>query len=317
MLSTSSQSLPMPDPLFLAADWGTTNLRAWVIGRDGSVLAERRFPWGVGRLAKGEAEERLNDTIRPELGAQDLPALLCGMVGSTLGMIEVPYVECPAGLDEVAARLQPVRGQAPEVRIAPGLRCRRLNGDPDVMRGEETKVLGWVAQDAARGRGRHLLLLPGTHNKWVLIEDGLVRRFVTAMSGELFDLVSHHGVLKVEESAPEDPEAFALGVSRGAEPGALAAKLFSARSRVVGGDMRRSAARSYISGLLIGDEISSLPALLGAEAGQEIGLLGDVDLCRYYAAALDQLGTRAQTHDGEQAVIAGLKALYERGGDTA
>lgn len=304
----------MSNPLFLAADWGTTNLRAWVIGQDGAVLAERRFPWGVGRLARGEAEERLNDTIRPELDAQELPAVLCGMIGSTLGMIEVPYVDCPAGIDEVAARLAPVPGQSPEARIAPGLRCRRLNGDPDVMRGEETKVLGWIAQDAARGQGRHVLLMPGTHNKWVLIEDGAVRRFVTCMSGELFELVTHHGVLKAEESSPDDPEAFAVGVSRGAEPGALAAKLFSARSRVVGGDMARRAARSYISGLLIGDEVSTLPALLGVEAGQQIGLLGDDALCRYYASALDQLGVTAASHDGDEAVISGLKALYDRGG---
>jgi 2-dehydro-3-deoxygalactonokinase len=304
----------MTNPLFLAADWGTTNLRAWVIGEDGSVLAERRFPWGVGRLQRGEAEARLADTIRPELNARDLPALLCGMIGSTLGMIEVAYVECPAGLHEVAAHLTPVPGQGPQVRIAPGLRCRRLDGDPDVMRGEETKILGWVALDAARRHGRHLLLMPGTHNKWVLIEDGAVRRFVTAMSGELFELVTHHGVLKSEESSPDEPDAFAAGVDRGAEPGALAAKLFSARSRVVGGDMARSAARSYISGLLIGDEVSTLPALLGAQGGREIGLLGDEALCGYYAAALGQLGMKASRHDGDAAVISGLKALYDAGG---
>jgi 2-dehydro-3-deoxygalactonokinase len=304
----------MPEPRFLAADWGTTNLRAWVIGEDGSVLAERRFPWGVGRLQKGEAEARLNDTIRPELDARELPALLCGMVGSALGMMEVAYVDCPAGLDEVAARLAAVPGRSPEVRIAPGLRCRRLDGDPDVIRGEETKVLGWAAQEDSRRRGQQVLLMPGTHNKWVLVEEGAVRRFVTAMSGELFDLVTHHGVLKAEETSPDDPKAFAEGVGRGAEPGALAAKLFSARSRVVGGDMRRSVARSYISGLLIGDEVSTLPALLGAEAGGEIGLLGDEELCRYYAAALDQLGMRTARYDGDQAVLAGLKALYERGG---
>lgn len=303
----------MPNPLFLAADWGTTNLRAWVIGEEGAVLAERRFPWGVGRLERGEAQARLADTIRPELGAQELPALLCGMIGSTLGMVEVAYVDCPAGLDAVAARLAPVPGEAPEVRIAPGLRCRRLDGDPDVMRGEETKILGWVALDAARSRGRHLLLLPGTHNKWVLVEEGAVRRFVTCMSGELFELVTHNGVLRTEESSPDDASAFADGVGRGAEPGALAAKLFSARSRVVGGDMRRSSARSYISGLLIGDEVATLPALLGAEPGQPIALLGDEELCRYYAVALDQLGVEARTHSGDEAVIAGLRALYDRG----
>lgn len=301
----------MPQPAFLAADWGTSNLRAWLIGDDRSVLAEQRFAGGVTKIAPGSAAALLRDEIRPGLKAEGLPAVLCGMIGSTLGMVEVPYVDCPAGLAEVAARLCRVQGQEPPVFIAPGLRCRRLSGDPDVMRGEETKILGWVSLDPARTRGRRLLCLPGTHNKWVLVEDGRIVRFVTAMSGELFDVLTHHGVLKTGEDAVDDADAFAQGVARGAEAGALAAKLFTARSRVVGGDMAKASARSYLSGLLIGDEVANLPAMLGADRQAEIGLLGDPELCRYYAAALGQAGAPCHVHDGDQAVLAGLKALYE------
>lgn len=301
----------MPQPAFLAADWGTSNLRAWVIGDDGSVLAEQRFAGGVAKIAPGSAAALLRDEIRPGLKAENLPAMLCGMIGSTLGMAEVPYVDCPAGLGDVAAHLHRVEGKSPDAYIAPGLRCRRLSGDPDVMRGEETKILGWVSLDPVRARGRRVLCLPGTHNKWVLVEDGRIVRFVTAMSGELFDVLTHHGVLKAGDDAVDDPDAFAQGIARGAEAGSLAAKLFTARSRVVGGDMARTSARSYLSGLLIGDEVASLPAMLGADREAEIGLLGDPELCRHYASAFGQTGLTCHAHDGDQAVLAGLKALYE------
>jgi len=141
----------MGQPLFLAADWGTSNLRAWLIGDDGSVLHEERLPWGVGKLPPGEPERRLRESVRPMMRAEGLPAVMCGMVGSTLGIAEVPYLACPAGLGDLAGALHRVAGEGPPLFIAPGLRCARATGEPDVMRGEETKILGWAALDEARG----------------------------------------------------------------------------------------------------------------------------------------------------------------------
>ncbi|MGZ8406776.1 MAG: 2-dehydro-3-deoxygalactonokinase [Caulobacteraceae bacterium] len=297
----------MTAPAFLAADWGTTNLRAWVVGEDGAVLAEERFPWGVGKLPRGEAGRRLEESIRPTLNAQELPAVLCGMIGSTLGMIEVPYIECPASMDDLAAAMGRA-GETPSTLIAPGVRCRRADGDPDVMRGEETKILGWVSLDAERARGRRLLCLPGTHPKWAVIEDGRLTRFLTAMTGEVFAVLSCHSVLKTEEG-PEDADAFLAGVERGRAEGALAAKLFSARSRVVGGDMAPGAVRDYLSGLLVGEETARLPVMLGCQ-GSPIDLVGDPELCRFYSVALREGGADVAVHDGDEAVLAGLRALY-------
>ncbi len=76
------------------------------------------------------------------------------------------------------------------MRIIPGLRCAGLTGAPDVMRGEETQVLGWLAQHPDRQQGRHLVCHPGTHAKWVVVEDGRIVRFVTAMTGEMFAVLS-------------------------------------------------------------------------------------------------------------------------------
>ena len=306
----------MNDAAFLAADWGTTNLRAWVLAADGSVLSEERFAWGVGKLPLGEAARRLEESIRPTLHAEHLPAVLCGMIGSTLGMVETPYLDCPVGMGDLASATVLVEHDGPPTRIAPGVRCRRPDGDPDVMRGEETKVLGWVSQDVSRAAGRRLICMPGTHPKWVLVEDGRIVRFLTAMTGELFAVLSRHSVLK-SETAVEDWSAFLDGARRGHAPGALASKLFSVRSRVVGGSMAQSAVRDYMSGVLIGDETALLPGMLGCGETVSVDLLGEAELCRFYAAALSERGVKSETHNGDEAVIAGLAALYRKSFDDA
>lgn len=302
----------MPQPVFLAADWGTSNLRAWLIGDDDSVLHEERLPWGVGKLPPGAPERRLRDSVRPMMQAENLPAVMCGMVGSNLGIAEVPYLECPAGLDDLAASLHRVDGEGPDLLIAAGLRCTRATGEPDVMRGEETKILGWAALDAARRRGRRLVCSPGTHTKWVLMQDGRIERFITCMSGELFDILSKNGVLKTEEG-PEDPAAFEDGVRAGWRASALAATLFTARSKVVGGDMAQSAVREYVSGILLGEEIANLPRLLDAADCATIDIIGDPELRAIYASACQLQGLGVEEHDAETAVLEGLMALYRQG----
>jgi len=300
----------MSDPCFLAVDWGTTNLRAWVVGRDGAALDGRDFPLGVSRLQPGEAPRRFAETVRPALKAERLPALMCGMVGSNLGWREVPYLDCPADLRALAANLCRLAGEDPPTMIVPGLRARRADGTPDVMRGEEVQVLGWAAGKPERRRGRRLVCHPGTHAKWVRVVEGRVDHFVTAMTGELFDLLCKYSVLQVRES-PDDPDAFDEGLEAAGDGAALAARLFTARARVVGGDMPAERVRPYLSGLLIGAEVAATPALVGAEAGEPVALIGDLRLCGLYRRALEARGIAASVHDGDEAVLVGLKALFE------
>ena len=301
----------MAEPSFLAVDWGTTNCRAWVVGADGSVGSERDFPLGVSRLKPGEAAERFRSEVRPALGAERLPALMAGMIGSTLGWIEAPYLDCPINAGALASRLTAVPGEDPPVRIVPGLRGEGIAGGPDVMRGEETQVLGWLELDPSRLEGTRVICHPGTHAKWVLVQDGRIERFVTAMTGELFDVLSKHSVLN-SENGPFDDAGFEQGLEAAEDGGALAARLFSARARVVGGNMPRETARSYLSGLLIGAEVAGVPGLLGAELG-EVALIGDPKLCGFYRRALDRRGVRSQACDGSEAVLSGLKALFAKG----
>ena len=299
---------------FLAIDWGTTQVRAWVVDADGAAGSARTFPLGVSRLGPGEAAARFQDTIRPALGAGTQPAVLCGMIGSNLGWTPVAYLDCPADMTSFGAALHRVPEADPPAWIAPGLRGPGPTAAPDVMRGEETQVFGWLAQDPARVRGVHILCLPGTHAKWVLVEDGRIVRFVTAMTGELFDLVTHHGVLRTEATVDDAP-AFLQGVAAAGDGGGLAARLFSARSRVVGGGAPAAETASYLSGLLIGAEIAGAPALLGAQITGPVALIGEPALCDWYLKAFAYRGLAAMAYDGGAAALSGLTALNAQRND--
>jgi 2-dehydro-3-deoxygalactonokinase len=300
------------DGQFLACDWGGTNLRAWRIAEDGQVLAAQDFPWGVSRLQPGEAVQHFRRDVRPALKAQGLPAILCGMIGSNLGWQVVDYLDCPAGMDDLCRGLERMDDKGGPAWIVPGLRGPGLTESaPDVMRGEETQIFGWLGQDESRRKGRRIVCHPGTHSKWVLVQDGLVERFVTVMTGELFDLLRKHSLLKSEATA-DDMAAFDEGLDAAADGGALSARLFSARSRVTGGWADAQSTPSYVSGLLIGAELAGAHGLLGAASDEPVDLIGEPKLCDRYARALRQAGRTCHQHDGDQAVLAGLTTLFRK-----
>lgn len=296
---------------FLAVDWGTTNLRVWRVGRDGEILDRRQFRLGVSQISGGDAERVFTRQVRPALGAEHAPALMCGMVGSSLGWREVPYIDCPAGLDEIESRLMTV-ARAPSVRIVPGLRCQGLTKAPDVMRGEETQLLGWAELQRPDARGRHVICLPGTHAKWALVEDGCVKRFVTAMTGELFDVLSTHSIMR-SSGESDDELAFLEGVEAAGDGQALAARLFSTRARVVGGGADAASSLSYLSGLLIGAEVAALRPMFSEADSDGIWLVGAAALRIPYRRAFRQRNCQPREMDGEEATLAGILALARRG----
>jgi 2-dehydro-3-deoxygalactonokinase len=296
---------------WLALDWGTTNVRAWLVN-GGRVLQRREFALGVGGLQPGEAARHFHDTVRPAMEAMELPAILCGMIGSTLGWEVAPYVDCPVDFRALQTGLHRVGNAEPPVWIVPGLKAQRPDGGPDVLRGEETQMFGWAAGDPSRRKGEQLICLPGTHTKWVRMIGGRVESFVTAMTGELFAVLRNHSVLRAG-AAQEDETAFARGLDAAGDGNALASRLFTARSRVVGGDMAPSQVESYLSGLLIGAEAASLPALFGIERGSPVTIIGERSLCRHYRQAIAGCGFDAEVFDGEEAVLAGLNALMSDG----
>lgn len=288
----------------LACDWGTTHLRAWVLDDDGQAVRRAEFDLGVGRLKPGEAAVQFEREVRPRLQAEDLPAVLCGMIGSELGWRATPHLPCPATADDLRCAL---RAAAPNAWIVPGLACAGLAGSPDVMRGEETQVFGWLAQDPVSQRGRHLICHPGTHAKWIVVEDGAIVRFATAMTGELFDLLHQRSVLRAAEQA-DDPAAFDEGLEVGRSGLVLSAALFALRGRVATGKLPPEAATSFLSGVLIGAEVAAMPRHL-ASGADKVVLIGAPALTSLYGKALQAEGCASEAFDGEAAARSGLLML--------
>jgi 2-dehydro-3-deoxygalactonokinase len=289
----------------LLCDWGTSRLRAWVV-RDGEVLRRQAFDLGVSTLGPGDAPARFADTVVPALDAAGLPALLCGMAGSEMGWRVVPHLACPAGLVDIAGALAPV---AEGVWIAPGLTLGAGAARHDVMRGEETQVLGWQAQ--AGGAGERLVCLPGTHSKWVRLQDGRVIDFFTAMTGEMFQRLRTGGSLaRGDQQWSQD--AFNAGADLAGQGGGLSCDLFQVRAQVVAGRLAAEHAGAFLSGLLIGAEIEGAGRRLPGLHGTTVTLIGEPALTGLYGGLLARRGRTVQAVDGEAAALAGLTRLAER-----
>ncbi|WP_242205822.1 MULTISPECIES: 2-dehydro-3-deoxygalactonokinase [unclassified Pseudomonas] len=312
----------------IALDWGTTSLRAYKLAADGVVLEQRALSSGIMQLPKTPRiiagrectdgfELAFDEACGDWLEAQpDLPVIACGMVGSAQGWREAAYCETPANVANLGNSLQTVislRGTV--VHIVPGVIQRsRL---PNVMRGEETQVLG-VLQNLPIEAGADLLIgLPGSHSKWVDVVDGCITHFDTFMTGEVFAVLSEHSILgrTLKQGATFDALAFDRGVqiaqSADGELGVLST-LFSARTLGLTGELSPTAQADYLSGLMIGHELAALASVQRRRRNNpnlpSIILIGNAQLCARYSRALDACGF-ADVTLAEQATERGLWQL--------
>lgn len=284
-------------------DWGTSNLRVWLVDAAANVLAERQSPEGMGTLSPDRFAGVLENHLAA-LGADcDLPAVVAGMAGARAGWIEAPYVDTPAGLTDLHLKAVSAPGIDRDVRILPGV-CQRTSGAEDVMRGEETQLLGAVAS----GLSDALFCLPGTHSKWVSLEAGRISRFTTVMTGELFQLISRQSILRLsigEDRAAADHPAFAQAVEEALGGDfSLTSRLFSIRAQALLSGADEASAASRLSGLLLGAEIAAMRTRLGE--GQLVQLIGSGALTELYAAALSLAGVQTVSLDGGELVRKGL-----------
>ena len=301
----------MKEPRFIAGDWGTTNLRLFLCDADGTALDHRSGPGAVdsaGRFATVLASQ----TAAWETQHGRLPAVLCGMVGSSIGWVQVPYVPCPARPEHIAAACTAIDNG--RIHIVPGLSCHNRYGAPDLLRGEETQLLGALGQL----QSRQLICLPGTHTKWVTVEDGQVRDFLTAPTGELFAVLRDHSVL-VRPPQGSDPATDAAAFNQAvasvaAEPDAqILHRLFECRSRSLTADLPPTAAAAYLSGLLIASDVhGALRALSNTFVPSNVVLIGAPQLTQRYASACATLGLHTTQIDGAAASLAGLTQIHRR-----
>jgi 2-dehydro-3-deoxygalactonokinase len=306
--------LSSSSPAFVSVDWGTSAFRARLAAADGSALDAVEAEVGATGLAVGahEAflETQIGDWMRRFRG---LPIVMSGMVGSRQGWVEAPYVACPAGAAEIAGALTTVPAtRIGRVVVVPGLSVRDSRGAPDVMRGEETQILGALG---ASGCADGLFVLPGTHSKWARVEAGRIVDFATFMTGEVFAALKDHSLLGRLMAPSTDAASAADGFARGlaaaaalGRPGDLLHAIFMTRTLGLFHELPAHALADYLSGLLIGAEI-----LAGAQGAREAIVVGSPALTARYRAAGAALGI-AFAPAPQNCATLGQIALLERMG---
>jgi 2-dehydro-3-deoxygalactonokinase len=289
------------EPALIGLDWGTTSLRAYLFDVAGQVLARRASGAGIMSLARPDGFDAAFEAACGDWldGAPELPAIAAGMVGSAQGWREAPYVDTPAAVDALVGgivRVATARGTM--LHIVPGVIER---GElPNVMRGEETQIVGALACDPELGANGAALLvgLPGTHAKWADVQGERIEAFHTFMTGELFAALRNHTILgrTMAEPAQPDIEAFLRGVivAKNDDHAGLLATIFSTRTLGLTAQLQAEQQPDYLSGLLIGHELSGVQALLAARdstlGSETLRLIGEVALCERYRLALAEFG---------------------------
>ncbi|WP_224702570.1 2-dehydro-3-deoxygalactonokinase [Devosia aquimaris] len=298
---------------WIAVDWGTSNLRAWGIDKDGNVAVERSSPKGMGKLTREEFPTALTELLDgvTSAGGGPIEVLICGMAGARQGWLEAPYLEAPTDLANLYAGA--VRPAMPDPRLAPAILpgvCQR-GGSDDVMRGEETQLLGLAAlhPDFAG-----IVCMPGTHSKWARLDGTRIGHFSTAMTGEMFELLRSQSVLRHSLNGDLDGPGRSAGFVAGARagldhPDQLLGTLFKVRASALLSDRQPDWCAGYLSGLLIGTEVGSNRHLIGE---QPVPLIGSPALCGLYAQVLAMIGATGVPQDTTKIVLAGLKAARGR-----
>jgi 2-dehydro-3-deoxygalactonokinase len=285
---------------WIAVDWGTTHLRAWAMSSQDQVIAQVSSDQGMGGLAPSQFEGALLKLIDPWLdNNSELTVIACGMVGSRQGWQEAPYTQFNESMSSSAVWVKTID---PRLRVAilPGV-CQLAS--PDVMRGEETQILGALTLEP---NFEGMLCLPGTHTKWAKVKNGQLVNFKTCMTGEIFGLLSSSSVLShsVSGSAMDMPS-FREGVLKVfSEPHSLSSNLFAIRAEDMLNQLDSTVSRAHLSGYLIGSELAGIfseNSLTG-----ETLLIGSEQLSELYEAALDAIGKPTRRISGEHCTLTGL-----------
>lgn len=302
--------------IFVAADWGTTHLRAYLASsnNDGTVslLDECRGP-GITEVTDRQFDAALAQAVQPWL-SQTQSVFVSGMAGSTLGWVDVPYAGCPADTKALAANIVRMPFAATTAHVIGGVQGKNPLGINDVMRGEELQTFGAMASAGSD----FVAVLPGTHNKWVRVCDGRIQSFFTALTGETYALLGRHSVLVPDIDQHDHPAVFAEGVSLALTHGAeqLLTLLFSVRARQLSGELQAEHSGAYLSGLMIGADVDS-GLRLARSAGwalDNVLIVAEPKLCALYTSTLAAHGVNAQTVDGAQAALSGYAQLLSATG---
>lgn len=273
----------MADGVLIALDWGTTNVRAALLDGGGNKLDERRGESGVGHFSPDQFAARFDELVS---GWPNAPAIAAGMIGSRQGWIEAEYLAVPATTKALAQALVSFAHNDRMVTIVPGLKFE--DGQRfDVMRGEESQLAGLLATDPTFSG---TVIMPGTHSKWVRLESGVIDGFQTYMTGELFDVISEHTILRHSVSATDGSDQhFKTKVRELAQnPASLEGSLFGLRARHLLDSCDQGRLRQELSASLIMAELRA-GAHDGFSLDSPVVLVGTEALTAHYETALTAL----------------------------
>lgn len=287
---------------FIAIDWGSTNLRAWRY-EQGVCVDSLQSQVGVTRLGGRSPQQVFSELMAR--WAEPLPVVMAGMIGSNAGWLQAPYLLCPTRLSEVAHQLTVVEPALPySAWIIPGM-CVERAGNCNVMRGEETQLIGAYAEQPAA-----VYVMPGTHSKWVRMEGDTLADFRTVMTGELHHLLLNHSLVGAGLGIQQpDPQAFTRGLETGLHENHIVRSLFETRAAHLLGKLEKSAVSDWLSGLLIGNEVAQMQREYPLPPGAALTVIGNPQLGERYAQALNMAGIRHQRLDGDRAFQSGIRSI--------
>jgi len=286
----------------ILVDWGTTNLRAYLVDNSGEVLETRQRQQGIRNVGDGKFADAITEILKD--WDSTCPVLMSGMIGSAQGWHEVPYVNCPSSIEDIAHVLTPISDN-PRYSIVPGVLYQAPDEMFDVMRGEEVQIFG--ALDLSKQKDA-VLCLPGTHSKWAYVKGGVLESFSTSMTGEIYSILKTHSILgALMSDGPDDEAAFNKGLERSGAEGGLLHHLFSTRTEGLFDQIRPEGLPSYMSGILLGHELrNSAPSELN---GNPVLLVSEGILGQKYMSAFEYFGIPVQLVSAEDATVRGLSLL--------
>jgi 2-dehydro-3-deoxygalactonokinase len=291
---------------WIAADWGTSHMRAWAIDESGKVFAYSESIEGMKDLQQNEFEPALLRLIEKWIDDKRVtPVVACGMVGARQGWVETPYQKTPCvPINKNQLTVATTKDTRIKVTLVPGV----MQHEPaDIMRGEETQIAGFLKFNPDFDG---VVCLPGTHVKWVKVSKGMIKNLTTFMTGELFGVISLNTLLS--HSIKGDgwhQKSFEKGLIKGFEsPGLITSELFSLRAESILNGLDSDSARARLSGLLLGVELH------GAQnywTRNKVTLIGSEILTKNYQSALELVGGECKLFNIETATLAGLSSVYK------
>jgi 2-dehydro-3-deoxygalactonokinase len=291
---------------FIGLDWGTTSFRAYLVNDKGEVEDQVSAPEGILAVKAAAFEQALEQHISTWDTA--LPVIASGMITSRQGWVELPYVDCPAGPDDLAKAIYTkTLGSGRRIHFLTGLHLQSPSLGHDVMRSEETQVFGAMATGA-----KHFVT-PGTHSKWIDVEDGKIINFATYVTGETFAVMKAHSILgRLMVNDSDDEQAFLAGLDRAfADPAGLLHNLFSARSLALFDELAAHKIASYLSGIIIGAEIGHAVSM--RDSTQHYVVLASPAIGGKYVTAMKHAGLRVTLGD-PLSIVKGERAVAQAAG---